>query len=224
VGVLTGILVAYVRIPSIVVTLAMMVALRDGLRWVTGGTWVTDLPRTFQWFGLQQSAYPVAAAACTCLLTAAAAWSLRHTVAGRWVYAVGSNEVAARLAGIRVERVKCLVFAAAGALTAIGAVLNAARFNQVPSNSGLGLEMQVVAAVVVGGAAVTGGVGTIMGTVLGVMLLGMIEPALTFFGVSAYWERALQGAIILAAVGLDAWRGRPVTRERVGDEALVARP
>jgi rhamnose transport system permease protein len=224
IGVLTGVLVAYVRIPSIVVTLAMMVALRDGLRWVTGGTWVTDLPRTFQWFGLQQSAYPVAAAACTCLLTVAAAWSLRHTVAGRWVYAVGSNVVAARLAGIRVERLKCLVFAAAGALTAIGAVLNAARFNQVPSNSGLGLEMQVVAAVVVGGAAVTGGVGTIMGTVLGVMLLGMIEPALTFLGVSAYWERALQGAIILAAVGLDSWRGRPVTRELAGDEALVARP
>ena len=105
-----------------------------------------------------------------------------------------------------MERVKVATFALAGALTAIAAVLNAARFSQVPSNTGLGLEMKVVAAVVVGGAAVTGGVGTIRGTVLGVLLLGAIGPALTFMGVTAYWERALQGAIILAAVGLDAWR------------------
>jgi rhamnose transport system permease protein len=115
------------------------------------------------------------------------------------------------------------VFVVAGALTAIGAVLNAARFNQVPTNSGLGLEMQVIAAVVVGGAAVTGGTGTIIGTVLGVTLLGVVEPALTFLGVSAYWERALQGFIILAAVGLDAWRRHPVLRKFGGAEVLPAR-
>ena len=139
-------------------------------------------------------------------LCALITWVLRGTAGGRWLYAIGSNAAAARLAGIRVERVKVATFALAGALTAIAAVLNAARFSQVPSNTGLGLEMKVVAAVVVGGAAVTGGVGTIRGTVLGVLLLGAIGPALTFMGVTAYWERALQGAIILAAVGLDAWR------------------
>jgi rhamnose transport system permease protein len=223
VGLLTGVLVAYARIPSIVVTLAMMVALRDGLRWATGGAWVTDLPRSFQWFGLQQSVYPAAAAALSIFLCVLVAWSLRYTVAGRWVYAVGSNSAAARLAGIRVERVKCLVFVIAGALTAVGAVLNAARFNQVPSNGGIGLEMQVIAAVVVGGAAVTGGSGTITGTLLGVTLLGMVEPALTFLGVSPYWERALQGLIILAAVGLDAWRRHPAMRKFGRVEALPAR-
>ena len=84
------------------------------------------------------------------------------------------------------------------------------RFNQIPSNAGLGLEMKVIAAVVVGGAAITGGRGTLAGTVLGVVLLGVIGPALTFLGVSAYWERAIQGAIILAAVALRraARRGR----------------
>jgi rhamnose transport system permease protein len=223
VGFLTGVLVAYARIPSIVVTLAMMVALREGLRWATGGAWVTDLPRSFQWFGLQQSAYPAAAAAFAVFLCVIVAWSLRYTVAGRWVYVVGSNAAAARLAGIRVERVKCLVFVIAGALTAVGAVLNAARFNQVPSNGGIGLEMQVIAAVVVGGAAVTGGSGTITGTLLGVTLLGMVEPALTFLGVSPYWERALQGLIILAAVGLDAWRRHPALRKFGRVEALPAR-
>ena len=82
------------------------------------------------------------------------------------------------------------------------------RFNQIPSNAGLGLELKVIAAVVVGGTAITGGKGTILGTLLGMILLGMIGPALTFLGVSAYWERAIQGVIILAAVAVDALRAR----------------
>jgi len=88
-------------------------------------------------------------------------------------------------------------------------VLNSVRFNQIPSNAGLGLEMKVVAAVVVGGAAITGGRATFIGTLLGVVLLGAIGPALTFLGVSAYWERGIQGAIILTAVAIDALRGSP---------------
>ena len=88
-------------------------------------------------------------------------------------------------------------------------MLNSVRFNQIPSNAGLGLELKVIAAVVVGGTAITGGRGTIAGTVLGVVLLGAVGPALTFLGVSAYWERAIQGAIILAAVAIDAIRDRP---------------
>lgn len=211
-GGIAGLLVAYLRIPSIVVTLAMMVALRDGLRWATGGAWVTDLPQTFQWFGLKQDTYPVVASALTVGLCAVTVLALRGTVGGRWLYAVGSHAGAARLAGIPVERVKVAAFAIAGALTAIAAVMNSVRFSQVPSNTGLGLEMKVVAAVVVGGAAVTGGVGTVLGTVLGVILLGAIGPGLTFIGVTAYWERALQGGIILAAVGLGAWRTHRASR------------
>ena len=97
------------------------------------------------------------------------------------------------------------------ACTGLAALLNSVRFNQIPSNAGLGLELKVIAAVVVGGTAITGGRGSVAGTVLGVMLLGAIGPALTFLGVSAYWERAIQGAIILAAVAFDALRDRPVT-------------
>ncbi len=82
------------------------------------------------------------------------------------------------------------------------------RFNQVPSNAGVGMEMQVIAAVIVGGTSVTGGRGTVAGTLLGVILLGMIGPALTFLGISAYWERAIQGGIILAAVAIDAVSAR----------------
>jgi rhamnose transport system permease protein len=100
-------------------------------------------------------------------------------------------------------------FAVLGGLGGLAALLNSVRFNQIPSNAGLGLELKVIAAVVVGGVAITGGRGSVAGTLLGVMLLGMIGPALTFLGVSAYWERAIQGAIILTAVAFDALRTRP---------------
>ncbi len=207
-GAMNGALVAYVRIPSIVVTLATMVALRDALRWVTQGAWVQDLPPDFQWFGLRQSAYPAVACGVVVALQVALGWGMRNVAAGRAVYATGSNEHAARLAGLNTALVKFSVFAIAGALTGLAALLNSVRFNQIPTNAGIGLEMKVIAAAVVGGAAIRGGRGSFVGTLLGVVLLGAIGPALTFLGVSAYWERALQGAIILAAVAIDALRER----------------
>jgi rhamnose transport system permease protein len=211
-GALNGALVAYVRIPSIVVTLASMVALRDGLRWATQGAWVSDLPPGFQWLGLSQASYPVVIACTAVAFVAAIGWGLRHLAAGRAVYATGSNPEAARLAGIDANALTFGVFAVTGALTGIAAVLNSVRFNQIPSNAGLGLEMKVIAAVVVGGTAITGGSGTTAGTILGVILMGAIGPALTFLGVSAYWERALQGAIILAAVVVEVIRERAEKR------------
>jgi rhamnose transport system permease protein len=207
-GAVNGALVAYARMPSIVVTLATMVALRDGLRWATQGAWVQDLPQGFQWLGFPQTTYPVLIASLTAVLLVLTAWGLRHLAAGRALYAVGSNREAARLAGINAAAVTCAAFAAAGALAGLAAVLNAVRFNQIPPNAGIGLEMKVIAAVVVGGTAITGGRGTIAGTLLGVILLGMLSPALIFLGVTAHWERAVQGLIILAAVAFDAVRLR----------------
>jgi rhamnose transport system permease protein len=204
-GAINGALVAWARIPSIVVTLAAMVALRDALRWATQGAWVQELPRSFQWLGLTLGAFQVVTASIAAILFAGAAWALRNMPAGRTVYAVGSNENAARLAGIDAARVTFWVFTAAGALTASAALLNSARFNQIPSNAGLGMELKVIAAVVVGGTAIRGGRGTVVGTLLGVILLGAIGPALTFMGISAYWEKAIQGAIILMAVATEAW-------------------
>jgi rhamnose transport system permease protein len=207
-GMVNGALVAYWQVPSIVVTLATMVALRAGLRWVSEGAWVQNLPAGFQWFGLLPSQYTLTAILFVAVSYVAIAWMMRHISAGRMVYATGSSASAARLSGIDVAMVKCSVFVASGGLTALAAVLNAVRFNQIPSNGGLGLELRVIAAVVLGGASITGGRATFTGTLLGVVLLGAIGPALTFLGVSAYWERAIQGAIILAAVGFDAARVR----------------
>ena len=203
-GALNGALTAYARIPSIVVTLATLVALRDGLRWATQGAWVDNLPRNFQWYGLSLGDSDAIGMAVTLGVLACTAWSLRYLAAGRAVYATGSNPSAAVLAGIDPARVTFSVFTILGALTGLAALLNSVRFNQIPSNAGLGMEMQVIAAVVVGGASITGGRGTVAGTVLGVVLLGSISPALTFLGLSASWEQAIQGAIILATVGMTA--------------------
>jgi rhamnose transport system permease protein len=203
-GAVNGAVVAYLRVPSIVVTLAAMVALRDGLRWTTQGAWVNDLPAGFQWLGLSQSTYPMMMLLVAIALAAVFTWGLRNVAAGRAVYATGSNREAARLAGMHPSRVTFSVFTILGALTGLAAVLNSVRFNQIPSNAGLGLEMKVIAAVVIGGTAITGGRGSILGTVLGVILMGAIGPALTFLGIGAHWEKAIQGAIILAAIVIDA--------------------
>jgi rhamnose transport system permease protein len=216
-GAINGALVAWARIPSIVVTLAAMVALRDALRWATQGAWVQELPRSFQWLGLTLTSFQVVTASIAAILFASAAWGLRNLPAGRTVYAVGSNENAARLAGIDAIRVTFWAFTAAGALTACAALLNSARFNQIPSNAGLGMELKVIAAVVVGGTAIRGGRGTVVGTLLGVILLGAIGPALTFLGISAYWEKAIQGAIILTAVATEAW---PLNARTCGDRLV----
>src|SRR6185295_8742783 len=169
--------------------------------------------------GLTQASYPIVTFAGVAALTGVMAWTLRHVAAGRSVYATGSNPDAARLGGLDVALVKASVFAVAGMLTGLAAILNSVRFNQIPSNAGLGLEMKVIASVVVGGAAITGGRGTVLGAVLGVVLLGAIGPALTFLGVSAYWERAIQGGIILTAVMIDSYRA---LRARAGAPAAKA--
>jgi rhamnose transport system permease protein len=203
-GAVNGALVAWAKIPSIVVTLATMVALRDGLRWITQGAWVQDLPPGFHWFGLSQTGSEIITITIAFLLAVAAWWSLKNLAAGRLVYATGSDPDAARLAGIDPARVVFAVFVLTGALTGVAAALNAVRFQQVPTNAGIGLELKVIAAAVVGGVAISGGRGGVPGMLLGLLLLAAIGPGLTFLGFSAYWERALEGAIILAAVAGDA--------------------
>jgi rhamnose transport system permease protein len=202
-GALNGALVGQLGLPSIVVTLAMLVVWRDGLRWTTEGAWVQDLPANFQWFGLSQGGGQWLIVAIALAVLVAFAWILRNLRAGRAVYAVGSDAEAARLAGIEPRRVIFGVFVLMGALTGLAALLNAVRFASIPGNAGQGLELKAVAAVVVGGTAIAGGRGRLAGTLIGVALLGTIGTALTFAGVNPFWEKAIQGGIILAALVAD---------------------
>ncbi|MBX7171021.1 MAG: ABC transporter permease [Pyrinomonadaceae bacterium] len=202
-GAINGALIGWFKLPSIIVTLAMLVAWRDGLRWVTEGAWVQNLPSNFQWFGLGQSTGQIVIVAIPLIIFLIFAWSLRNLNIGRAIYAVGSDSEAARLAGIEPKTITFGVFALMGGLVGLAALLNAVRFNEIPSNAGIGLELKAVAAVVVGGAAITGGRGTLIGTIIGVALLGTIGTALTFLGINPFWEKAIQGVIILAALVSD---------------------
>jgi rhamnose transport system permease protein len=137
------------------------------------------------------------------VLFAVFVWSMRRVQAGRAIYAVGSQRESARLAGIPVTWISFGVFTLMGALTAIAALLDAVRFSQVQSSAGAGLELKAISAVVIGGASITGGKGTLWGTLLGASVLAVIAPALTFLGINAFWEKAIQGAIILGAIVLE---------------------
>jgi rhamnose transport system permease protein len=207
-GAVNGLFVAGLGLPSIVVTLATMVVLREGLRWWGQGEFVRGLPADFQWFGFGQLAGQGVIVAVAVAVLLLAAFALRNLAGGRAVYATGSDPEAARLAGIRPRRVTFLVFVALGVLTAAAALLSAVRFPQVDPKQGEGLELQVIAAVVVGGVAISGGRGTLVGPLLGVLLLATIRSALVFLGAEAHWDKAIQGAIILLAVASEGLAGR----------------
>jgi rhamnose transport system permease protein len=207
-GSINGWLVAKLHIPAIVVTLATLVAWRDGLRWATEGAWVQDLQGNFQWFGSGQTTGQALIIVVSLALLLVFAWILGNLPGGRAIYAVGSDAEAARLAGINPPNVVFGVFVLMGALVGLAALLNAVRFSSIPANAGIGLEMKAIAAVVVGGTAITGGRGTLLGTLIGVALLGTIGTALTFAGINPFWEKAIQGGIILAALISDIAFGK----------------
>ena len=206
-GAVNGWLVAGLRLPSIVVTLATMVTWREALRWQRQGEFV-NLPDGLQWVGLSQIAGQwtliLAALALLVLLELAT----KHLSAGRFVYAVGTDAEAARLAGIRPQLTIFFVFVFMGALVGLAAMMNVVQSPQVDPKSGSGLELKVIAAAVVGGVAVSGGRGKLWGVFVGLLLLACISPALTHLHIEAYWEKAIQGAIILLAVVADGLRTR----------------
>ncbi len=209
-GAVNGVLVAGLGLPSIVVTLATMVTLRQGLNMLRQGEWVL-LPDPVQWFGLSQTTGQWVLVGAALLLLVLLGLALRHLAAGRFVYAIGSDAEAARLAGLRPQLGTFLVFVLMGALTGLAAMMNIIQSPQVQPLGGTGLELKVIAAVVVGGVAISGGRGNLWGAFAGLLLLACISPALTHLHIEAYWEKAIQGAIILLAVVADGVRQRNKT-------------
>lgn len=216
-GAVNGILIGWFRLPSIIVSLAMLVLWRDLLRWTTEGAWIQGLPENFQWFGLSQTGGQILIVIICLTIFVIFAWGLRNLNIGRSIYAVGSDSEAARLAGIKPKNIVFGVFTLMGGLVGLAALLNAVRFNEIPSNSGIGFELKAVAAVVVGGVAITGGRGKLIGTLIGVALLGTIGTALTYLGINTFWEKAIQGLIILAALVSD------VVLQKFGNEVDTSR-
>lgn len=206
-GAVNGWLVAGLRLPSIVVTLATMVTWREALRWKRQGEFV-NLPDGLQWLGLSQVAGQWTLILAALALLVLLALATKHLSAGRFVYAVGTDAEAARLAGIRPQLTTFYVFVLLGALVGLAAMMNVVQSPQVDPKSGTGLELKTIAAVVVGGVAISGGRGKLWGVFAGLLLLACISPALTHLHIEAYWEKAIQGAIILLAVVADGLRTR----------------
>ena len=202
-GAINGGLVAVGKLPSIVATLATLVIGRESLRWWREGEFVRDLPDHFQWFGLSQGTGRWAIVLIASAVVIAMTVGLRFLAAGRSVYATGSDAEAARLAGLRPDRVVFGAFVAMGAAAGLYALLTVTQFPTVDPKTGTGLELQTIAAVVVGGVSILGGRGSPLGAVLGVVLLATINPALIFLGASASWGKAIEGGVILLAVASD---------------------
>lgn len=205
---LQGAIVAYLRIPAIVVTLGMLSILKGGLISVTGGKWITDLPDSFHLADIEIfGAVPMPVFLMILATILAALWT-RYSAAGRAIYAVGGNAEAARLCGISQPRTIVMVFALHGLFAGIAALLYATQLRVIQSTVPPNLELTIITAAVVGGVSILGGVGTVIGSTLAAVLIAEIASALVFTDVSPYWIRAVQGALILITVIADILRRR----------------
>jgi rhamnose transport system permease protein len=204
-GVANGIMVAVGRVPSLVVTLATLYIIRGIDILIVGGNEVdaSSLPDAFINIPKDTVAgIPVIAIAVAAVI-AIGAYYLRAYRSGRDLYAIGSNPEAARLAGLPVGRRVFTAFAVSGAIAGIAGVLWASQFPTINSTAGIGYELQVVSAVVVGGVAIFGGSGTATGAALGALLLTTINSALYVLGISSFWDQAIWGFLLLVAIALD---------------------
>ena len=202
-----GAVVAYLRIPSIVLTLGMMSVLQGGLISVTNGAWISNLPPGFQLGQLTPLGLPMPIGFMV-LLTAAAGFWMRYSGTGRAFYAVGGNAEAAVLSGISPRLTTVIVFAVHGLFVGIAAVLFATQLSVIQSTVPANLALTIITASVVGGVSILGGSGTVLGSTLAAILIAGIGSALIFVDVSPYWFRAVQGALILITVLADLARRR----------------
>lgn len=205
-GLANGTFIAYLRMPPIIVTLASMGIARGLALLYTGGYPISGLPEMFSFFG-RSSVWgiqvPVLIMAGVYIL---AYLLLNHLPFGRYVYAIGGNEEAARLSGIRVPRYKLLVYVISGMTAALAGLVLTSRLMSGQPNAGDGFELDAIAAVVLGGAAISGGRGAIIGTLVGAMMLGILNNGLNLMSVSPYIQNVVKGGIILAAIYLSSSR------------------
>jgi inositol transport system permease protein len=202
-GALNGIIVVLTKVPPFIVTLGTMTIGRGVALILSKGRPISDLNESLNFLGngdLLGVPIPIiflvlSFATCHILLT--------KTIFGRYVKAIGGNEMASFVAGVRVNRIKLYVYMISGLFAALAGILLTARINTGQPNAGLGFELDAIAAVIIGGTSTRGGKGTITGTLLGVLFIGVINNGLDLINVSAYWQQVIMGGIIILAVVLD---------------------
>ena len=204
-GTFNGLIITVGRVPPIIATLGTLSIYRGLVFFYSQGTWINsfELPRNFK---LLSKGTPLGLPNMVIVAIVVAVivyYFLNYTRTGRDIFAIGSNPDAAQFAGIRKQRIIFLVYLISGLLTGLAAVLWASRFESAQTNTGLGFELQTVAASVIGGVSTGGGAGTVPGVLLGALLLGIIQNALPLVHISPFWQLAIQGVLILVAVVTD---------------------
>jgi ribose transport system permease protein len=212
IGFLNGLMITKGKLPPFIATLGSLLMARGLCYGLSGGWPVRDLPQSFRTLG--QYDIPFVGVGIpfplvfTVILAIVMSLFLMRTVWGYRIYAVGGNETATGLSGINTARVKIMVYSLCSLLTAVGGVLMTARLGVAAPTAGTAYELDVIAAVVVGGTSLMGGEGTILGTLIGALIMGVLRNGLVLTGVSAYWLQAVQGFVIVVAIMLDQLRKR----------------
>jgi ribose transport system permease protein len=202
-GWFNGFTITRFRVPPFVATLAMLTIARGLTMLWTGGFPITGFEGNMAFIGtgwLLGIPMPVWISAAVVVV---AVILTKKTRLGRHIYAVGGNEKAAALSGLNVKRIKVIVYSIAGALAAVGGIIVTSRLDSAQPNAGMGLELDSIAAVVIGGTSLSGGKGTIMGTVQGALIIGVLNNGLVLLNVSPFWQQVVKGFVILLAVVIE---------------------
>lgn len=199
-GAVNGVLIAYARLPAIIVTLATMEIPRGIALLYTKGYPQSGLPQEFAFFGRGEIWGLQVPILIMLAVFASAFVLLKYFPAGRYFFGIGGNEEAVRLSGVRVQRYKLLAYTLSGFTAAISGIVLSSRLMSGQPNAGIGFELDAIAAVVLGGTSITGGRGSIAGTLIGALTLGILNNGLNLMGVSPYTQKVLKGVIILLAI------------------------
>jgi len=205
-GIVNGLLIVKVRLAPFIATLGTMGIARGVVLALTMGYPIQPFPEAFEVIGRGYlGPIPIPVVIMTVVVIAGHIFLGRTTI-GRYIYYVGSNPTAARLSGLNVGRILILVYTVAGFLSGLAAVVLVSRLTSAQSNMGTGWELDAIAAVVIGGTSLAGGEGSVLGSLIGAALMGVIKNALILLGVNVYWQSVVIGTVIVLAVALDAWR------------------
>jgi ribose transport system permease protein len=202
-GLLNGLVITRFRVPPFVTTLGMLSMARGLTMLWTGGFPVTGLGKDFAVIGTGTQLGVPMPVWISAALAGIFVVVVRKTRFGRYLYAVGGNERAARLTGLRVNRIKLAVYTLGGLLAAVAGLIVTSRLDSAQPNAGLGYELDSIAAVVIGGTSLSGGRGTILGSVLGCLIIGVLNNGLFLLDVSPFWQQVVKGVVILVAVAID---------------------
>ena len=202
-GLFNGFVITKFKVPPFVATLAMLTIARGLTMLYTKGFPISNLGTDFAYIGIGWFLGIPVPIWISAVVVAVAVIITKKTTLGRYIYAIGGNEHVSKLSGININKVKMAVYAIGGLLAAVGGVMVTSRLDSAQPNAGMGYELDSIAAVVIGGTSLSGGRGTIMGTVLGALIIGVLNNGLVLLNVSPFWQQVVKGSVILLAVIID---------------------